>query len=61
MLKVLICDRWSVGADHIAIWTEASVVLDGRVNPIQPDQAVAFCASNELGVWNQERVKPRFR
>ena len=26
-----------------------------------PDHAVASWASNELGVWNQDRVKPRFR
>ena len=26
-----------------------------------PDHAVAFWVSKEFGVWNQERVKPRFR
>src|SRR5437899_2778806 len=54
MLKVLICARWSAGPTGMPL---------GPTPPLSttsPDHAVAFWASKELGVWNQERVNPRF-
>ena len=45
MLKVLICERWSVGATGLP--------NTGSVTSV-------FRLSNAFGVWNQERVNPRF-
>ena len=53
MLKVLICERWSAGPTGTPLGPRPPLFTT------TPDQAVAFCWSNELGVWNQERVNCR--
>src|SRR5438128_29965 len=54
MLKVLICERWSAGPTRMPSGPRPPL------STTSPDHAVAFWASKELGVWNQERVNPRF-
>ena len=45
MLKVLICERWSVGADGHAVRAQPAVVHRPRRSMRE-----AYCASNEFGV-----------
>ena len=56
MLNVLNLRALIGRADGIAVGIEAAIVDHQRRS-----MAVAFCASNEFGVWNQERVYARLR
>ena len=56
MLKVQNLGTLILGTHRQTVGAEAV-----RCRPVSPFQAVAFWASKEFGVWNQERVKPRFR
>ena len=55
MLKVLICERWSAGPTTLPLGSSPPLFTT------RPDHAVAFWASKEFGVWNQERVNPKFK
>ena len=55
MLKVLICERWSVGPTTLPLGPRPPLRTTTQFH------GVAFWESNEFGVWNQERVNPKFK
>ena len=55
MSNVLIWERWSVGPTILPFGSRPPLLTT------TPFQGVANWESNEFGVWNQERVKPKLR